>query len=327
VNKLKTVATFLDPFVLYRHEYNATDGPTAVLVDDSLFTGTENFAEAETEMHQQFDKGSTSILTRNNSVNFGGVNIIQTEEHLCLCQQYYIDHIGLVNKSDTSITTIRKGRGKPAWVATWTTRPEIAYHVGQINQVTEETASAETVKMLNKITKYLKKTGSVSLKFPTLDKDSIYLAAYGDASFAGNADIFSQMGGVMALCDSTDNCHLLHWFSKKCSRVTSSILAAEVIACVTVYDIANSLEEVLQKILARRVDMYLFADYYSLFSTTTKYQSLCEKRLLIDIAVLRQAHRHHEVDNVGFTRSSHNLADCLSKDVQNSALLDMLHTG
>jgi hypothetical protein len=49
------VATFLDPCFLYRHVDNATDVLTAVLLEDSLFTGTENFAEAETEMHQQFD--------------------------------------------------------------------------------------------------------------------------------------------------------------------------------------------------------------------------------------------------------------------------------
>jgi hypothetical protein len=42
VNKLKVVATFLDPFLLYRHVNSATDGLTAVLVDDSLFTGTES---------------------------------------------------------------------------------------------------------------------------------------------------------------------------------------------------------------------------------------------------------------------------------------------
>jgi hypothetical protein len=104
------VATHLDPCFLYRHVDNSTDGLIAVLVDDSLLAGTEHFAEAETEMHQQFDMGSTSILTQNNSVKFGGVNIIQTEVYLCLCQQDYIDHIGLVDKSDASITNIRKGR-------------------------------------------------------------------------------------------------------------------------------------------------------------------------------------------------------------------------
>jgi hypothetical protein len=73
--------------------------------------------------------------------------------------------------------------------------------------------------------------------------------------------------------------------------------------------------------------MYLLTDCYSLVSTITKYQSLLKKRLLIDLAVLRRAYRHHEVDDVGFIRSLHNLADCLTKDVRNSALLDVLHTG
>jgi hypothetical protein len=59
-----------------------------------------------------------------------------------------------------------------------------------------------------------------------LDKSSIYLAVYVDASSAVNVDLSSQMGGVIALRDTTDNCHL-HWFSKKCPCVTSSILARE----------------------------------------------------------------------------------------------------
>jgi hypothetical protein len=101
------VATFLDPCYLYRHVDNATDGLTAVLVDDSLFTGTRNFAEAETEMHQQFYMGSTSILTRNNSVKFGGFNITQTDE-LCLCQQDYIDHV--VSLISLTVPSQRLGR-------------------------------------------------------------------------------------------------------------------------------------------------------------------------------------------------------------------------
>jgi hypothetical protein len=73
--------------------------------------------------------------------------------------------------------------------------------------------------------------------------------------------------------------------------------------------------------------MYLFTDSYSLFSTITKYQSLREKRLLIDLAVLRQAYRRHEVDDVGFIRSAHNLADCLKKDTRGSAMFKVLQTG
>jgi hypothetical protein len=188
--------------------------------------------------------GSTNVLFKDKCIKFGGVNIVQTDEYICLSQQDYIDQIGSIDVSDASIKNIRKGRGKPAWVATWT-RPDISYRVGRINQVTENTASTEATKEINKITKYLVDTGGITLKFPSLDKNSLYLAVYGDASFAGNTDLSSQMGGVIALRDGSDNCHILHWFSRKCPRVTSSILAAEVIACVTVYDIGTALKEVL----------------------------------------------------------------------------------
>jgi hypothetical protein len=93
------------------------------------------------------------------------------------------------------------------------------------------------------------------------------------------------------------------------------------------YDITTSLKEVLQQTLARGLTcICLPTAIYSLLSTITKYQSLLEKRLWLYLAVLRQAYRHQEVDDVGFIRSSHNLADCLTKDVQNSALLGVLHT-
>jgi hypothetical protein len=145
-----------------------------------------------------------------------------------------------------------------------------------------------------------------------------------NASFAGNADMSLLMDGVIALRNCTDNLLLLHWFFNKSLRVASSILAATDIAFVTIYDIATSFKEVRQQILAKRVDMYLFADCYSLLSNITKNQYLREKMMLL--AILRQAYRHHDEDDVGI-RSVYNLSDFVTKDFRGSALLDLLHTG
>jgi hypothetical protein len=40
----------------------------------------------------------------------------------------------------------------------------------------------------------------------------------------------------------------LHWFSKKCQRVTRSVLAAEIIGFVTAFDMASALHDVLEDI-------------------------------------------------------------------------------
>ena len=53
---------------------------------------------------------------------------------------------------------------------------------------------------------------------------------------------------------------------------------------------------------------------------------MTEKRLLIDIACLRQAYRSGELANLGWIRSEHNIADALTKDRAQSALLSALRT-
>jgi hypothetical protein len=150
---------------------------------------------------------------------------------LSLYVKTYIFRPSPLQKAQASITDIRQGRGKPAWVATWT-RPDVAYRVGKLSQITEDTLSEGSVRDLNKVVSVLQKTSDITLQFPSLELTSMYLAAYGDASLGGNADMSSQMGGVIVLRDAPGNCHLLHRFSRKCPRVTSSVLAAEVIACV-----------------------------------------------------------------------------------------------
>jgi hypothetical protein len=42
----------------------AVHGLAAPLVDDSLFTGTDHFSKAKTEMHERCDMGSTDILRK-----------------------------------------------------------------------------------------------------------------------------------------------------------------------------------------------------------------------------------------------------------------------
>jgi hypothetical protein len=52
-----------------------------------------------------------------------------------------------------------------------------------------------------------------------------------------------------------------------------------------------------------------------------------EKRLLIDLAVIRQSYRRFEVDNIGFIRTAYNIADPLTKNVNNAVLDTLLETG
>ncbi len=53
---------------------------------------------------------------------------------------------------------------------------------------------------------------------------------------------------------------------------------------------------------------------------------MTEKRLLIDTAILREAYRKGDLSNLGWIRSTHSIADTLTKDTKESALHRVLAT-
>jgi hypothetical protein len=56
-------------------------------------------------------------------------------------------------------------------------------------------------------------------------------------------------------------------------------------------------------------------DSKQLYSTLRSHSCVREKRLMIDVAALREMHRRGDITRVGFVRSEYNLADGLTKDV------------
>jgi hypothetical protein len=65
---------------------------------------------------------------------------------------------------------------------------------------------------------------------------------------------------------------------------------------------------------------------YSFFSTVTQYKALREKRLAIEVAVVREAYAKLELANLGFVRTAYNLADPMTKYVKNTHLDKLLDT-
>jgi hypothetical protein len=68
-------------------------------------------------------------------------------------------------------------------------------------------------------------------------------------------------------------------------------------------------------------------DSYSFFFTVTQYNALREKRLSIEVAVVREAYAKFELANQGFVRTGYNLADPMAKHVKNTHLDKLLDTG
>jgi hypothetical protein len=68
----------------------------------------------------------------------------------------------------------------------------------------------------------------------------------------------------------------------------------------------------------------MLTDAESLFNTLTRERYTVEKRLLVDIAAARQAHRDGDIANIGLIASAHNPADGLTKVGPNMALWKLM---
>jgi hypothetical protein len=54
---------------------------------------------------------------------------------------------------------------------------------------------------------------------------------------------------------------------------------------------------------------------------------LREKRLSVEVAVVREAYAKFELANLGFVRTAYNLTDPMTKHVKNTHLVKLLDTG
>eukprot|EP00172_Hildenbrandia_rubra_P000685 Plantae.Rhodophyta-Hildenbrandia_rubra.ctg13760.p1 GENE.Plantae.Rhodophyta-Hildenbrandia_rubra.ctg13760~~Plantae.Rhodophyta-Hildenbrandia_rubra.ctg13760.p1 ORF type:complete len:195 (-),score=19.65 Plantae.Rhodophyta-Hildenbrandia_rubra.ctg13760:621-1205(-) len=167
---------------------------------------------------------------------------------------------------------------------------------------------------------------TVTLKLPKLDLETCKLAVRSDASFATNEDHASQLGYVVVMVDATKKCSVLHWSSCKSKRSIRSVLGAEVYAFCDAMDITAAFQIALRPVVSRVLPVHMYTDSKSLLDTITQRSQTREKRLLIDLAMARDAYKKKEINNVGWVRSANNLADPLTKAVKDSILDKVLNS-
>jgi hypothetical protein len=220
-------------------------------------TGNKHFAKAEELMHSNYDMEQTQTVINGSQIKFGGVQIGRDSDGtLRISQEPYIENLSNIKVDlHNDIASVHTSRGKVSWIATWT-RPDAAFAMGRLSQITPDNINSEATKSCNNLNDYLKKTVKRNLIFCKLDVKSLHVVFYSDASFAVNLDLSSQIGGIILLKDKHGNAQVLHWFSKKCPRVTGSVLAAEIIGFVTAFDMASALRDVLEKIYQQSIPLY-----------------------------------------------------------------------
>lgn len=311
-----------DPALYVKDGEDDVDGLLGSYVDDMLLGGNEEFQRLTEKTLTHFDSKPREW----DNTEFLGVQVrtLTTPwRHFTLSQPEYIKLVRIM-PTDITYDEFVSVRASFAWLAH--SRPDLCAAINRAAQVSSKTFSRRHVQELNKAIKYARSTADLVLSYRPLDRTTLHLRVYADASFASNDDNSSQLGFVILLCDAVDRCHVLAYSSKKSRRVVRSIMAGEVYAFANAFDEAFIIKYDLERLYKQPVPLTMLTDSKQLFDVITRASHTTEKRLMIDIAAAREAYNRKEISNVGLVKSANNLADGLTKPGFCMSLDDVLRT-
>ncbi len=144
-----------------------------------------------------------------------------------------------------------------------------------------------------------------------------------NSSFVNNNDLSSQIDYVICLTDAT-HANIIHWFSIKCKRVTRNVLAVELFVMIHDFDVHSILKSIFIKMLIIDISLILITDSKILYDFLIRLNFTIEKRLMIDVMILRQFYERREITEMIWIHEINNLVDFMIKTKFSSALKTMI---
>ena len=318
--KLSIKICNLDKSLFYWYNGNVLEGVICVYVDDFLWTGTAEFKNCVIEkLYSLFCIGNLA----HNSFKYVGMHITAAKEGILVDQLQYVSSVNPIKISfqrasckASELSTSEKQEyrallGQLSWIATHT-RPDIAFETCDLS-VSHSRATVGDLLRLNKLVSRMK-SDQLRMAFPKLKSvESCVLEAYADASFANLPDGSSQGGFVIFLKDQDNKRCPIFWQSRKIRRVVKSTLSAETLALLDCAEASVYLARILLEITGYNLKVNCVIDNKSLFDALHSSHCLEDRRLRIDIAVLRDMIDRGEITIVSWVASPLQLADCLTK--------------
>jgi hypothetical protein len=215
--KLKLQQSFYDPCLLFAFN-NDIQAIIGLQTDDTLLACNTVFKDKEQEELEkaQFPAKPLQKLTVNSPLEFNGMTLTKSPEgSITISQSLHIEKITLVDTDNPTREQYIAQRARGAYIAT-VCHPQVAFGLSYAAQSTDPIPTKDDVIRLNKCLKWQLDNKNRGLTFIKLDIKTLRLAVFTDSSFANNKDHSSQIGYVIALADSSNNCNLLHWSSIKC---------------------------------------------------------------------------------------------------------------
>lgn len=296
---------------------NTPRGFTCLQTDDTLNAANRTFADMEQKKSSRFICKDAKFLSDENPIRFNGATIYSKSGTIYLTQPENISKLSTIETDSISKDEFISQRARGSYIAA-VCRPDLTFAFSKAAQVIIPTL--DDCKELNKYIKVCMDSPSRGLKFVKLDSASVSVSVFVDASFASNKDMTSQLGFIITLMDNNQTANILHYGSIKAKRVARSVLAAELFAMVHGFDISSTLRLTLNELYGKIVPLKIFTDSKSLYDSMVRINSTTEKRLLIDLIMLRQSYERREITDVYWIPTGQNPADGLTKGKRCSAL-------
>ena len=323
----------VDPSCFYWTENNILIGILLCHVDDMIFGGTVEFHKNVIEKLKFIFKFGAE---ESNAFKYVGIEISQNDDYSINIQQLnYIQSIEEIPirkqpKDDVLIdkekTLCRRIVGQLNWIA-GISRPDVSFYICEASTKLNNSTISDAVK-INKIVRYVKST-PVTIKFPIMNLDEVKLKIFCDASFNNLPNGGSQGGQIILLADKKNNVCPIYWNSTKIKRVARSTITAETLSLSDACDISIFLSKIVSELVpsSSNSNNIVYTDNLSLFEAAHSSKQLLEKRLIVDIASIREMLERKQIHLIWIEKEKQ-LADVLTKGGASSEkLLEVLKSG
>ena len=212
-------------------------------------------------------------------------------------------------------TLLKQLSGQLNWITTQC-RPDMAFENCLIGNSIKH-ASTKDITFANKALRKLK-SSDIQLRFPRgLDLSSCSIVVFCDASFANLPDKGSQGAHIIFLVDNSGRYCVLNWQSRRIRRVVNSTIAAECLAALDAAEtsvlIRATLKEYIDSTSELHVPISVMCDNKSLVEAIHSSTMVENKRLQIDISVLRDMLQNQEINELRWISTSMQVANPLTK--------------
>ena len=270
-------------------------------------------------------------LEEDTNLRYLGLSISQTSSGIKVSTDEYAKSLKVLSSnlqcnqnaslSADQLTVLKQFCGQINWLSTQG-RPDISFDSCHIANSLKSGGS----KVFSTANKIVRKTQNqtITLNFYSdFNFETCSVVSFCDASFANLPNGGSQGGFVSFLIDKAGLYCPIAWQSRKIRRVVKSTIAAECLSAVeaaemTIY-LATLIKDIFQ--LTSIVDTFVYCDNRNLVNAVHSSTNLEDKRLVIDVSVLRDFLQQKELSDFCWVSTEFQLADTLTKQGASDKLL------